>query len=287
MKTFLIHSFCKINLSLRVINKLSTKFHKIQSLVTFANIFDVIKIREINSNKDRIKFCGRFKYNINPNINTVSKTLNLLRKNNYLKKTFFDININKNIPHSAGLGGGSMNSSALLNFFLLTYKLNINKKKLIKIAQMIGSDVPLGLDIKNTFWIDGNVELKRFKNKLKLHIILVNPGIECSTEHIYFKNKQFSNPYSKQHNSNFKKLFNLKSLKFDRNDLEDVLFKQYPKLQHLRNFIKKQENCIFSRITGSGSTCVGYFDKLRGVQRARKNIEKKFPNYWCEIAKTI
>ena len=43
--------------------------------------------------------------------------------------------------------------------------------------------------IKNTFLIDGNVELKRFKNKLKLHIILVNPGIECSTEHIYFKNK--------------------------------------------------------------------------------------------------
>ena len=49
MKTFLIKSFCKINLSLRVIKKLHAKLHKIQSIVTFANLFDIIKIEEINS----------------------------------------------------------------------------------------------------------------------------------------------------------------------------------------------------------------------------------------------
>ena len=47
MKTFLIYSFCKINLSLRVIKKLNTGLHEIQSLVTFANLFDIINIKEV------------------------------------------------------------------------------------------------------------------------------------------------------------------------------------------------------------------------------------------------
>ena len=47
MKTFLIYSFCKINISLRVIKKLHTGLHKIQSIVTFVNLFDIIKIKEI------------------------------------------------------------------------------------------------------------------------------------------------------------------------------------------------------------------------------------------------
>ena len=86
MKTFLIYSFCKINLSLRVIEKLCNGLHKIQSIVTFVNLFDIIKIKEIDSEQDQIKFHGQFKHNINLKNNTILKTLDLLRRNNYLKK---------------------------------------------------------------------------------------------------------------------------------------------------------------------------------------------------------
>jgi len=86
METFFIYSFCKINLSLRVIKKLRTGLHKIQSKVTFANLFDIIRIKEIKSEQDQIKFHGKFKHNINLKANTISNTLDLLRKNNYLKK---------------------------------------------------------------------------------------------------------------------------------------------------------------------------------------------------------
>ena len=86
MRTFLIYSFCKINLSLRIIKKLNTGLHQIRSKVTFANLFDIIKIKEINSTKDQIKFYGKFRYNINLKNNTISKTLDILRQNNYLKK---------------------------------------------------------------------------------------------------------------------------------------------------------------------------------------------------------
>ena len=287
MKTFLIYSFCKINLSLRVIRKLRTGLHKIQSKVTFVNLFDIIKIKEINSEQDQIKFHGKFKHNINLKVNTISNTLDLLRKNNYLKKKKFKIYIKKNIPHSAGLGGGAMNSAVLIKFFLSTYKLNINQRKLYKIANKIGSDVLLGFKIRNTFIMGGKECLKRFKNKLKLYVVLVNPGIKCLSRDIYSKNKQFSNSYQKKISSNFQKLFGLNNIKLDKNDLEQTVFKLYPKIKILNIFIRKQQNCIFSRLTGSGSTCVGYFKNFKSAQNAKKNIIKKFPNYWCKTAKTI
>ena len=268
MKTFLVYSFCKINLSLRIIKKLPIGLHKIQSIITFINLFDTIKIKEIDSRQDQIKFFGKFKNNINLRKNTISKTLGILRKNNYLKKKKFKIHIKKNIPHSAGLGGGSMNSATLIKFFLSTYKLNINKKKLYKIANEIGSDVPLGIKIKNTFIMGEKKYLIRFKKKLKLNVVLVNPGIKCLSKDIYSKNKKFSNPYQKKTTSNFQKLFNLNNIKLDRNDLEQVVFKLYPKIKSLNSFIKTQENCIFSRLTGSGSTCVGYFKNFKSAQKS-------------------
>ena len=287
MRTFLIYSFCKINLSLRIIKKLNTGLHQIRSKVTFANLFDIIKIKEINSTKDQIKFYGKFRYNINLKNNTISKTLDILRQNNYLKKKKFKIYIKKNIPHSSGLGGGSMNSAALIKFFLSNYKLNINQRKLYKIANKIGSDVPLGLKIRNTYLTGGRKYLKRFKGKLKLHIIMANPGIKCLSKNIYSKNKQFSNSYQQEINLNFQKLFSLKNIRSERNDLEQTVFKLYPRIEVLNTFIAEQENCIFSRLTGSGSTCVGYFKNSESAQKAKKNIILKFPNYWCEKAKTI
>ena len=95
MKEFLIKSFCKINLSLRVIKKINNGMHNIQTLVSFANIFDSISIKEINSRRDKIKFFGKFKSNIHPAKNSVKSTLDILRKYKYLKNQKFSINIQK------------------------------------------------------------------------------------------------------------------------------------------------------------------------------------------------
>ena len=85
MKTHVIHSCSKINLSLRIIGKDSnTGFHRIQSIITFANLFDLIKIKEIKSNYDKIKFYGPFKNGISIKNNTITKTLKILRNQHLL-----------------------------------------------------------------------------------------------------------------------------------------------------------------------------------------------------------
>ena len=128
MKNFKIKSYCKINLSLKVIKKLSNGYHNIVSLITFCGLYDVISIANIKDSKDKISFSGKFKNGINNNFNTVTKVLTLLRKNNLLKNQSFKINIKKNIPHGSGLGGGSSNAANLLNYFNKKMKSRTVKK---------------------------------------------------------------------------------------------------------------------------------------------------------------
>ena len=95
MKNLKIKSYCKINLSLKVLKKLDNGYHNLISLITFCKPYDVLSISKIKSLNDRISFSGRFKKGINKRSNTVTKMLNLLREHKLLGSGVFKINIQK------------------------------------------------------------------------------------------------------------------------------------------------------------------------------------------------
>ena len=161
-----IKSYAKINLALNVLGK-SSKLHKIESLVAFINIYDLILIKRINKKNHIVKFRGKFSKNINSN-NSVTKLLRILDKKKLLQEKFH-IEIVKHVPQQSGLGGGSMNASAILNYLLKKNKKTISEKKLAQICNKIGSDVILGLKKKNSILL-GNGKLIRSQSKLKFHI---------------------------------------------------------------------------------------------------------------------
>ena len=287
MKNFKIKSYCKINLSLKIIKKLKNGYHNISSLITFCDVHDVISISKINSPKDRISFSGKFQKGIDQNANTVTKTLRLLRKKNLIKNQSFKINVKKNIPLGSGLGGGSSNASNLLNYFNNKMKLKLRKNKMIDLAKKIGSDVPICLEKKNTF-LTGNVDqILRIDKKLNLNLLIVYPNIICSTKKIYKKNringlKRYQSYFNKK---NSRKLIDY--LKNEKNDLEKIVTKIYPKIGEIINYIKFQKGCLFSRISGSGSACIGIFSNRHNTISAQKLIRSKYPKYWCVVSKTI
>ena len=215
MKNLKIKSYCKINLSLRVLKKLKNGYHSIRSLITSCNVHDIITISKINNPRDVISFSGRFKKGISKEFNTVTKMLNLLRRIKILKNYTFKINIKKNIPHGSGLGGGSSNAANLLNFLNKKMKLNLNKNKKIKLAKQIGFDVPISLERKNTFLTGKKDEMLRLKQKFRLNLLIVYPNLICSTKEIYQKNKKilFFNQKPQLYFKNNMKLINFSAQK--------------------------------------------------------------------------
>ena len=287
MNNFKIKSYCKINLSLRVLKKLNSGYHNIISLITFCDLHDVISISKIRNLKDKINFSGKFKRGINKKSNTITEVLNLLRNKKLLENQAFKVNIKKNIPHGSGLGGGSSNAADLLNYFNLKMKLKLNKNKIKKLASQIGSDVPVNLERKNTFLTGKKDKILRFSQKFKLNLLIVYPNLICSTKKIYQKNKKIS--FSKRQPSfsaiSNKKLINF--LKSEHNELEKTVIKIYPKVKKILDYIKSQKGCYFSRITGSGSACIGIFSNMKNAIYAQKLIKLKYPKYWCAVSKTI
>lgn len=277
-----INSYAKINLSLGVLGKLKNKLHRIESLVSFIDLHDEISIQQINKKKHKVFFYGRFSKNI-PNKNTISKLLELLDRQNFLKNKKYLIKIKKNIPLKSGMGGGSMNASSVLRYFVNKNKLLLNTSQISQIANKIGSDVMLGIEKKNSI-LQGNRKLFRSNKKIGLYTIIIKPNFGYSTEKIYKNIKSFSKPAL---NKNKNKLFSVSNIISLKNDLEKVAFKKYPFLANIKQNMLNLPKVKFVRMTGSGSSLLAYFNSKKASLNAAKLLKKKYKNYWCILSKTI
>ena len=279
----MIKSYSKINLFLKVLKKNTNGLHSIQSSVMLLDLCDYINIKSINKKKDKIKFIGQFKKNINSKNNSIAKSLSLLRKYRFISKSKrYEIIIDKKIPVFAGLGGGTSNAVFLVKYFL---KKKINEKILKIFENEIGSDFRLFF-FKHSF--QRNLKkIVRLKKKYTFYFILVYPNINCSTKKVYSKVKKFNLPLKNNLSKIYSKNNYLKFLQNEKNDLQSIVEKKYQKIKKILDIIKIQKNCLFSRMTGSGSVCFGAFLDKKSAMHSLRVIKKKLPNYWCVIAKSI
>ena len=279
MKKKFIKSYAKVNLSLKVLGRNKNKFHKIQSIISYLDIYDRIYINSINKKRHHVSFDGLFSKNLKNN--TITKLLNILEKKNLLKKKY-KIQIRKNIPQKSGLGGGSMNAASVLSFFLKNKIISLSNKEILNICNQIGSDVFLGLNRKNSILVN-NKTIKKYDTKIGLFAVLIKPNIGCSTKKIYQNVKIFS----KRRIKISRKVFKIQALKKEQNDLEKPAFMLYPILKKLKIFLFNLDQVRFVRMTGSGSVIVAYFSNKKSAINALKLLKKNFKNYWSILSKTI
>ena len=276
-----IKSYAKLNLALNITGKTSS-LHRIESIIAFVDLHDVISIKRSKSNKHNISFIGKFSKNISKK-NTVSKLLEILKKKKLLKNRKFQIKINKQIPNKAGLGGGSMNAANIFRYFIKKKIIKIKKKEITEISKLIGSDVILGLNSTNSILTSKN-EIKRFTNFKKIYTLIVKPNFGCSTKDIYSKVRKFEKPKLNRPNKN---MFNFDYLKKMNNSLELIVLSKYPKLKKIKLYLENSLKPVFVRMTGSGSTLIAYFQSKERCERAKKKFNRKYKNYWCITSKTI
>ena len=281
MNTFKIKSYAKINLALNVTGK-SSRLHKIESIVSFIDLHDLIYLSLINKKNHKVSFQGKFSEGIGKK-NTISVLLKLLDQKKLLNNKKFKINVVKNIPQQAGMGGGSMNASSLINFLINKKIIKIKRNKLAKLSKLVGSDVILGINPSSCI-LSSNGEITKYTKKLKLHTLIVKPNFGCSTKYIfskvkYFSKSKFSLPKQTMLDINYLKNLN--------NDLEAIAFKKHPKLKIIKLFLETFPNTIFVRMSGSGSSIVAYFHSKRACSIAIKQFKRKFKSHWCITSKTI
>ena len=266
----------KVNLYLHIIGKRADGYHNLDSLVAFPEIGDEILVSP--SNSINLKITGKSKKELNEKENLILKAIKLLKN----RKMGADIHLIKDTPISAGLGGGSSNAAVTLK--LLSKLWNVPLPPINELVT-IGADIPVcmdwrlqrmqGIGEKNSFVVSPD----------SLWIVLLNNGDRVPTSTVFQGVTQ--NEFSGLVNVprlNEKNIL-IKFLKSTRNDLEKSAIKNYPAINDLINSLNLTSGCLVARMSGSGSTCFGLYEKKHEAEKAKKHLFNKFPNAWIKVAK--
>mgnify|MGYP006054352185 FL=1 len=242
-------SYAKVNIFLKISDKREEYHELVSRFVRVHSLFDTISFVK----SSRKAFCIVGNFSCNMETNAVYKAYKLLEKYDGVEDFFknYSVEVNKNIPEFAGLGGGSSNAAT---FLLMTNKycnLNLSKDELSKIAIKIGADVPFFVYEYNSANVTGIGEIVEKFDEEMLNIDTITPNIKCNTGEIF---KVFRENFYKQISKNeADKLFKTKSIEIlnnlninEANDLYEPAISVYPKLEEYT-----QNNWYFS---GSGSS---------------------------------
>lgn len=286
-------SFAKINLYLEITGKTPKGYHLLESLMAYLEIFDQITFNK--SDKLQLKISGENADILNQNDqeNIILKAVNLLAQK-YNFDPQIEISLIKNIPISAGLGGGSANAATILLLLNDFYKLNLNSTELQKIGLILGSDVPFCL-YKKIALVEGIGE-KISPVKIpdqNLFALIVNPKKSLSTKNVFelfsekYLDKISQNSSEKIIRNSLKNSSLIEVIKNRQNHLEKAAMEIIPEVAEILKTLADQKNCQISRMSGSGATCFGLFENSQDLDLAEENLQKIFPEFYIKKSRII
>lgn len=273
-----LKSYAKINLYLKIGQKLNNDYHNIISIMQSIDLYDDINLQE-RENKEISIECNNSKIPTNED-SIMYRSAKILMKN--IDKGLH-ISINKRIPIAAGLGGGSSNVAAIMIGINELFQKRLNTTQLKNIARYFGMDTP--------FFIDRGTALARGKGEIvsplkllipPMYLVLVNPGIDISTKWAY-------QLFDKSINMDVKASVEILNLinkneciklneiyKIVYNSFYPILSKEYPIIKKIVTRLEELGS-IVANITGSGPTVFGVYEKQEDATRAYNIIKKEYP----------
>jgi 4-diphosphocytidyl-2-C-methyl-D-erythritol kinase len=165
----------KLNLFLHVGEKRADGFHLLESLIVFVEEADILTIEP--AEELSLTIVGPFADALKDEPDNL-----VLRAARALDATLgAAITLEKNLPISAGIGGGSADAGAALRGLSAFWQLKRDQGELSEIAAGIGSDVPACV-LSQPVWIEGRGEVVREAGTFpSFELVLVNPNIALTT----------------------------------------------------------------------------------------------------------
>lgn len=258
-------AYAKINLRLEVEKKLENGYHLLHMLNAKVSLADELEINESNSNQITFSCDNLNKLENNICLNVLNEICNL-----YHIKKRFNIYIKKNIPQGAGLGGGSSDVAAIINFLDEYCNLNLSLDKKIQIGLKYGADVPYCL-INDLAYVSGIGEkITTINTKFDSRIVIIYPDLFVSTKDVFKNVKKYSSPLNLQKLKELVLEKDFNSLLY--NDLEDAAFTIYPSLKEIKTDLQNFGQVVMS---GSGSTMLLIPNKRFDIEQ----LKDKYPTF--------
>lgn len=263
MHSIRLRSPAKINLFLRVLGRRSDGYHEIETLFQEIDLADEIILKQTRG-KTTLNVFGAPELEITGNI--IFKALKWIES---LCGCSFrlEIDLHKNIPLAAGLGGGSSNAAAIIFGVKKLFELEwLDIDAISPLTASIGADVPFFLHGGSAIGEGIGERLTRVFLEMPEEMFLVNPGFPVSTLEIFSEVSKTLTGNMKE--GILKRLYaeNRDARNFLHNDLQPVAKRLHPGISNVLSALRRAgiEKPLMS---GSGPTVFGFStDKTHNLQ---------------------
>jgi 4-diphosphocytidyl-2-C-methyl-D-erythritol kinase len=265
----------KVNLTLRVGKARSDGYHPLDSLVVFADWGDEITVREADA--IILSMSGEASWELAVDgDNLVSRAACALREAAGVDAGAM-INLHKEIPVAAGLGGGSADAAATLRALNRFWNLGWSLDRLAQLAITLGADVPaciysrpLRMRSKGE-WVEVLDDFPPFR------AVIINPGVPVSTAQI-FRKFDANQPAALVEAPPIGKDV-LAWLTREPNDLEAPAKRAQPEIGVALDWLSQQDDVKLARMSGSGASCFALFEDSGNSRQ----VAEDYPHFAVEV----
>lgn len=280
----------KVNLFLHIVGRRKDGYHLLESLFAFADTGDRITVREAETLSFKVTgpfapICERAGCDGDGNI--VMEAARLLAAE-AKKPVGAEVILEKNLPLSAGLGGGSSDAAATLKVLQILWKLEVPEKKLFDLALKLGADVPACLLGQPCFVYGIGEDITPLETFTPLNAVLVNPGRPLSTPQVFRTyagmKKAFAVPLGLDPAANQ----DMETLLAEtNNDLQGAAMTLCRDIQGVLKALKGTEGNLLVRMSGSGATCFGLYGSQEESEVAAAWIAREHPKWWVRSCQLV
>lgn len=274
----------KINLCLDILSTLDNGYHSVWMVMQSIELFDEILIEKTKSKTIEIE-CDKTWIPTDEK-NIAWKSAVAFFEKAKIENPGIKIKINKNIPSSAGLAGGSTDGAAVLVGLNRLFSTKLTEHELCEIGEKIGADVPfcilggtvLAQDIGQIM-----ARLPDFENK---KIVLVKPNRDVSTKQAY---ETFERKNNIKHIDTARILHLCakgdyeNSFRYFENVFEQLV--EVPERVDIKATMR-ENGCLFTLMSGSGPSVYGIFEDEKSAEGCAKILRKKYSDvFLCNCEK--
>jgi len=265
MNTITLQSPAKINLCLSVLGRRPDGYHDVEMLMQMVGLFDEVTV-SLGGRGISVRCDSRAVPAGEGNIAWQAASEMLRISGN---EAGLAIQIKKNIPVAAGLGGGSGNAAAVLVAANRLLGLDLDRGRLAEIGARIGMDVP--------FFFYGPTAIARGRGEIltelppltQFRVLLVNPGFETSTAWVY---NNVNLRLTKKAGCNKISSLNLRNIASGlHNDLESVTAAAHPVINRIKTALL-DGGAVGALMSGSGPTVFGIFDTETALRAVAEGL---------------
>lgn len=271
MSTLTLQAPAKLNLSLRVLGKRDDGFHELDTtMVKLPGLADQLDFTEA----DGFSFHCDDSSVPGDEGNLVVKAVRAYESATGLPCRYA-ITLKKNIPHGAGLGGGSSDAASTLLGLDQLHKGKLGPAHLHGLAAVIGSDVPFFLTPGAARCTGRGEIIATVPSPPAMRVLLLKPWFGVPTPDAYGRwsdGKELPGvPYANQENAGICLV----------NDLERPVFEKHRFLAELKQWLLERRETSAALLCGSGSTVFAVLKENADSEALAKSARHELdPGLW-------